>query len=551
MNELSPAKMSILFPALLLSANASLQSQPSTDWENLYSNLPVVVIDTRGEEIPDDPKITSWFKIIENGKGIKNNWKQDGTDYDGYAGIELRGQSSQMFPKTSYTIELRKENGADTSAALLGMPAGEDWVLYAPYSDKTLLRNAVTYYLGNKMGSWQPHYRFCELYLNGEYYGIYALTESIKRDVSRVDISKLKPDEVSGDDLTGGYIIKADKTDGLGSDEYFTISTEAQYQNSGNYEFTYVYPKYDVLVPEQKEYIKKFLTDAQNALNGDDFSDLPDGFRKYFDARSFVDFQIMQELTNNVDGYKFSTFFYKDKDSKGGKLHAGPLWDFDLCYGNEDYTDFNLQTDTWLYPKFADYYGGRIHWWARMMEDLSYRSLFMNRWKELRRGPFRTDSVMLFIDSTIDYLGDAVARNFEKWPVIGEYVWPNYFIGQTYEEEIDYLKDWITDRMNWMDANVMLAENVSENYDKKEILVFPNPATDRINICLYTDQASEIRTEIYDLLGRKAAIFTYTPDGPGYQMIGTDLNLSPGYYILKVFQGNQQTGRKNILVTRR
>jgi len=105
--------------------------------------------------------------------------------------------------------------------------------------------------------------------------------------------------------------------------------------------------------------------------------------------------------------------------------------------------------------------------------------------------------------------------------------------------------------MNWMDANVMLAENVSENYDKKEILVFPNPAADRINICLYTDQASEIRTEIYDLLGRKAAIFTYMPDDPGYQMISTDLNLSPGYYILKVFQGNQQTGRKNILVTRR
>lgn len=551
MDELSPAKMRILFPALLLSANASLQSQPSSDWENLYSDLPVVVIDTRGEEIPDDPKITSWFKIIENGKGIKNNWKQNGTDYDGYAGIELRGQSSQMFPKTSFTIELRKENGADTSAALLGMPAGEDWVLYAPYSDKTLLRNSITYYLGNLMGSWQPHYRFCELYLNGEYYGIYALTESIKRDVSRVDISKLKPDEVSGDDLTGGYIIKADKTDGLGSDEYFTITTETQYQNSGNYEFTYVYPKYDVLVAEQKEYIKKFLTNAQNALNGDDFSDLPDGFRKYFDARSFVDFQIIQELTNNVDGYKFSTFFYKDKDSKGGKLHAGPLWDFDLCYGNEDYTDFNLQTDTWLYPKFADFFGGRLHWWARMMEDLSYRSLFMNRWKELRRGPFRTDSVMLFIDNTIDSLGDAVARNFEKWPVIGEYVWPNYFIGQTYEEEIDYLKDWITDRMNWMDANVMLAENVSENYDKKEILVFPNPASDRINICLYTDQASEIRTEIYDLLGRKAAIFTYTPDDPGYQMISTDLNLSPGYYIIKVFQGNQQTGRKNILVTRR
>lgn len=174
----------------------------------------------------------------------------------------------------------------------------------------------------------------------------------------------------------------------------------------------------------------------------------------------------------------------------------------------------------------------------------------MNRWKDLRKGPFRTDSVMLFIDNTIGYLGDAVNRNFEKWPVIGEYVWPNYFIGQTYEEEIDYLKDWITDRMNWMDANVMLADNVSENYNKQELLVFPNPARDRINIYLYTDQLSEIRTEIYDLSGRKAGIWTYMPDGAGYQMISKDLDLAPGYYILKVFQGNRQTGRKNILVIR-
>ncbi|NLJ42525.1 MAG: T9SS type A sorting domain-containing protein [Bacteroidales bacterium] len=551
MYKLLPLKLNIALLLLLFSVAASLQSQTASDRENLYTDLPLVVIDTWGEDIPDDPKITAWLKIIDNGHGEKNNWQQDGTDYEGYAGIELRGQSSQMFPKTSFSIELRKEDGTDTTAALLGMPAEEDWVLYAPYSDKTLLRNAITFYLGNLMGSWQPHYRFCELYLNGEYYGIYALTESIKRGRSRVDISKLKPDEISGDDLTGGYIIKADKMDGLRSDEYFTINSGIYNQNPDKYEFTYVYPKYDEIAPEQKTYISKFLSDAQNALNGDHFSDLSDGFRKYFDARSFVDFQIMQELTNNVDGYKFSTFFYKDKDSRGGKLNAGPLWDFDLCYGNEDYTDFNLQTDTWLYPKFSDYYGGRIHWWARMMEDLSYRSLFMSRWKNLRMGPFSTDSVMLFIDNTIDYLGDAVARNFERWPVIGEYIWPNYFIGQTYEEEVDYLKDWITDRMNWMDANVMLADNVSDNYNKQELLVFPNPVRDMINIYLYTDQSSELRTEIYDLLGRKAVIRTYMPEGAGYQLINFDVDLAPGYYILKVFQGSKQKGSKNILVGRK
>jgi hypothetical protein len=544
-------KMRIIFLVLLLLYPSVFYAQQSSDWDNLYSDLPLVVIDTRGEDIPDDNKVTAWLKIIDNGPGIKNNWKQDGTDYEGYIGIELRGQSSQMFPKKSFSIELRRSDGTDTTASLLGLPEEEDFVLYAPYSDKTVLRNSLTYYLGRKMGGWQPRDRFCELYLNGGYHGIYALTENIKRDSNRVDVSKLKPDENSGDDLTGGYIIKADKTEGIDADEYFQTMPSIHYHDSPDYKFTYVYPKYVEITPDQKTYIKKFLTDAENTLNGDGFTDLSDGFRKYFDVRSFVDFQIMQELVNNVDGYKFSTFFYKDKDSKDGKLHAGPLWDFDLCYGNEDYTDFNLRTDTWLYPKFADYYGGRIHWWARMMEDLSYRSVFANRWKELRNGPFETDSVMLFIDNTISALGDAITRNFDRWPVIGEYVWPNYFIGSTYEEEVVYLKDWLTSRMNWMDSNILLAENVSENYGTNNLLVFPNPVRDIVNIYFYTDLVSEIRTEIYDLLGRKAFIGQYMPESAGYQLISFNVDLAPGYYILKVFQGTRQAGSRNILVGRR
>ena len=294
--------------------------------------------------------------------------------------------------------------------------------------------------------------RFCEVYLNGEYNGVYVLMENIKRDSNRVDVSKLKTDEVAGDDLTGGYIIKADKTADAGNDEYFTITPSVHYHNSDNYRFTYVYPDFDEIIQEQKNYIKKYMTDVENSINGESFSDPVSGFRKYIDVKSFVDFQIIQELTNNVDGYRFSTFFYKDKDSKGGKLHAGPLWDFDLCYGNEDYTDFNLQTDIWLYTKYPDEYGGRMHWWARLMEDISYRSSFISRWKELREGSFSTDSIMNYLDNTINYLGEAVDRNFTRWPILGEYVWPNYFIGETYEDEVEYLKTWVTDRVNWIDC---------------------------------------------------------------------------------------------------
>jgi len=514
------------------------------------SRLPLLVIETGGQTIDDDFKIVAWLKVIDNGPGMLNDRFQQATGYDGNIGIEIRGQSSQMFPKKNYSIELRTINGADTSASLLGMPTEEDWVLYAPYSDKTMLRNALTFHLGSRMGEWQPRNNWCEVYLDGDYAGIYQLMETVKRDSNRVDISKLRPEEITGDDLTGGYIFKADKIDNYGSDEYFQIKPSVHYEDSDDYRFTYVYPKHDEIVSEQKAYIRKYLTDLENSLNGSSFSDPAAGFRKYLDVSSFVDFQIIQELVNNVDGYRFSTFFHKDKDSNGGKLHAGPLWDFDLCYGNEDYTDFNLATDTWLYPKFQDRYGGRMHWWARLMEDLGYRAVFVSRWKELRKQAFHTDSIMAFIDNTIEYLGEAVDRNFERWPVIGEYVWPNYFIGETYEDEVVYLKEWIEARVNWIDANIMLAENVSENYAKDEILVFPNPARDKINLYFYLVFPGEIRIGIYDLLGRKVLDQGNMSLSPGYQYISLDINhLVKGYYILQVFNGDKRIGRRNILVT--
>ena len=514
-----------------------------------YSHLPLIVLETGGIEIVNDPKITARMKVICNGPGEPNNQYQEGTDYDGFIGIEVRGQSSQMFPKKSYSLELRANNGADTSASLLGMPDEEDWVLYAPYSDKTLLRNALTFHLDEKMGGWQPRNRFCEVWLNGDYVGVYQLMESIKRDDSRLDISKLNPDEISGDDLTGGYIVKADKTGGIGPDEFFQISPSIRYNYSEKYSFTYVYPKYDQIVNEQKYYIRKFLTEAENTLNGESFRDLTDGFRKYLDTKSFVDFQIIQELGNNVDGYRYSTFFHKDKDSKGGKLKAGPLWDFDLCYGNVDYADFNLATDTWLYPKFQDMYGGRMHWWARMMEDFGYRASFAARWKELRKGPFSTDSIMDYIDNTIDGLGEAVDRNFERWPVLGKYVWPNYFIGDTYEEEIGFFKDWITRRVNWIDANIMVAETASAG--SAGILVFPNPVHDRLSMYFHLKNPGRIRVVLTDLMGHRIIDDELMRESEGDQYIEFDLGKQvPGFYVLQLFQNDRIIGRESVIIAR-
>jgi len=543
-----PLKLIILHLLSITCTQLTSQTAQAQD----ESKLPLVVIETYGDTIRDNPKIISWLKVIDNGSGLGNNQFQPGTDYEGYAGIEIRGQSSQMFPKKSYSIEIRNGMVGDSSVDLLGMPAESDWVLYAPYSDKTMLRNALTYYLGRRMGNWQPRYRFCEVYLNGEYNGVYMLMENIKRDSNRVNVNKLKPEEISGDDLTGGYIVKVDKMEGVSQDGYFQITPAIHYKNSKNYNFTYVYPKYNEIVPNQKSYIKGYLTDAENSLNGGSFTDPMAGYRKYLDVRSFVDFQIIQELTNNVDGYRLSTYFYKDKDSKGGKLHAGPLWDFDLSYGNEDYTDFNLQTDIWLYSKFGDEYGGRIHWWARMMEDLSYRSVFISRWKELRKKAFSTDSVMLFLDNTIESLGEAIDRNFEKWPIIGEYVWPNYFIGNSYEEEVNYLKRWLTERLDWIDSNIMPAEGNYGDASKAELMIFPNPLNDRMNLYVYSTGFEKIRVEIFDLLGQKVFYLEVAPGGSGLQYFDLDISaMRSGYFILRATQGDKQLGTKKILVTGR
>lgn len=520
------------------------------DPQNTKSNLPLLIIDTKGQAIPNEPKITAYLKVIDNGTGKLNGLWDDATDYDGSMGVELRGQSSQMFPKLGYGIELRTSAGADTNVSLLGMPAEADWVLTASYSDKSLMRNAITYQLGGKMGRWQPRVKYCEVYLNGSYNGVYILTEKIKRGTYRVDINKLKPEEISGDNLTGGYIVKVDKIQDLPSAEYFYTHPSNTYNNARHYAFTYVYPKYDEIVTQQTFYLQNYLLTLENTLNGSSFKDPVNGFRKYMDINSFVDFQIINELSNNVDGYRYSTFFYKQKDSDGDKLFAGPLWDFDLCYGNVDYAPDNLATDKWLYPKYGPGEWQPMHWWARLMEDPDYNHAFAARWKALRAGPFSTDSIMADLDANVQNMGEAISRNFVRWPILGVYVWPNYFVGSTYQEEVTFLKTWITNRLTWMDGNVSLSSgDLVSGYRGYYVSVFPNPVMDHLNIQLTTKDIKQIDCEIVDLLGKTVFASDYSPASIGDQVIQFAVpGVAPGYYILKISQNQQVIGVQKLLI---
>ena len=499
-------------------------------------NLPLIIIETGGLQIPNDPKITARMKIIDNGVGKLNYFDNTGNVYDGYIGIEIHGQSSQMFPKKSYGIELRDANGVEQNVSLLGLPAENDFILYAPYSDKTLIRNALTYYLGRRFeGGWQPRYKFCEAYLNGSYIGIYQLTEKIKRDANRVNINKLNPDEISGDNVTGGYIFKVDKIQDLPVTDYFYSVPTLSFMNARNYAFTYVYPQPEDIVLQQKNYLAAELISFQNALNGNLFKDPIVGYPKYLNVNSFVDFEIINELSNNVDGYRYSTFFYKQKDSDGGKIFAGPIWDFDLCYGNVDYSPRNLSTSEWVYPNFGPNEGYCMHWWYQLMQDPTYVTLLKNRWTQLRQGPLHLDSINTFIDNTISNLGSAISRNFVQWPILGVKVWPNYFVGTTHQSEVNYLKGWISDRLRWMDTQWLLQSGINDSNLANAFTVFPNPFSTEFTVKFYLTDTGTANVALFNMAGLGVHQEIFRDLSIGYQELHiTTSELKSGLYLLRI-----------------
>ena len=412
------------------------------------SNLPIVVINTFGQTIVDDPRIVCDMGIIDNGFGTINSISDPFNDYNGKISIEFRGSSSQSFPKKSYALETQDVNGNNNNVSLLGMPVENDWILYAPYSDKSLMRNFLTFDLGRKMGSYSPRTVYCELVINGDYKGIYILMEKIKRDNDRVDIAKLDADDLAGDSLTGGYIIKVDKYTGTGGADWLSDFPNI---SGGSLYIQYHYPEANVMLPQQMDYIEHFMDSFEYALAGPNFADTLVGYSKYIDVNSFIDLYIINELSKNIDGYRLSTYMYKDRDSNGGKLIMGPFWDYNLAFGNADYCNGGI-TSGWEVNGGCG--GNNPFWFERLLDDTTYQNKLKCRWEYLRERSFHQDSIFSFIDSMAFYLNDAQQRNFQQWNILGTYVWPNFYVGSTYQDELQFFKTWIGGRLMWIDNNI-------------------------------------------------------------------------------------------------
>jgi len=297
------------------------------------SNLPILVVYTNGQGIPNEPRIRAQLGIVYNGEGVRNGINDPRNYFTGLVGIEVRGQSSQEFPMKSYDLELWNADSSENEVSLFDFPKESDYVLYAPYTDKTLMRNFLAYTFARELGRWAARCRYVELVVDNDYKGIYVFMEKIKRDSSRVNIAKLGPNENSGDALTGGYIFSIDK----GANGWHSGVAPIQSVNGQRIQFNHVYPKLDSITLPQRNYLKSYVDSFEQALSGVNFQHPQSGWRRHANEASFIDYLIVNELAKNVDGYRLSTYLYKDKQSRGGKLVAGPAWDYDLAFYNANY----------------------------------------------------------------------------------------------------------------------------------------------------------------------------------------------------------------------
>lgn len=513
--------------------NGSITENHITD-DFAGSDIPLVVIETNGGfPIPDEMKIKAHMKIIDAGPGEWNTPLDSGNIYDGNTGIEIRGAYSSTLPQKPYGFETRDSLGANLNVPLLGMPEENDWILLANYNDKSFLRNSLAGYVFREMGHYAPRTRHCEVIVNGTYQGIYVLTEKIKRDKSRVDIATLNEIENSGDDVTGGYIFK---TDYYSSGDSWVSNYPPATLPDKNVHFVYSYPKPEKITDAQKEYIQYYVNSFEAVLHGGGFKNSQTGYEAYIDVESFRDYFILSEVSRNVDAYKKSRFFFKDKESKGGKIHSGPPWDYDWAWKDiwDCYMFANTDGSGWAYEvNECDVWPTPPVYMTRLLEDDHFANGIKRRFVDLRQASLSDASIFAYIDSVTHYLDGAQQRHYATWDILGENVGapevgyiPNNFLGETVK-----FKAWIQNRLSWLDSNMPGDEFGPLHAVGQATAVFrlfPNPASEMVYI--ESDMMID-RIEIYTISGTRVY---QNPGGAGFST-AVDIHQFPsGLYLVRI-----------------
>jgi hypothetical protein len=418
------------------------------------SNLPIVIINTDGNApILDNPRVLATMKIINRGPGLRNYVTDKDTlaylNYNGRIDIEIRGSSSQWSPennKKQYGFTTRMaDNITNNNVSLLGMPSENDWILNSMVFDPARMRDYLCYNLSRQIGEYASRTAYCEVIINGDYVGIYLLEEKIKADMNRVNVIKIATTDNYFPEVTGGYITKADKQTG-GDPIAWTMSQ----WNGGTVAYIHDLPKPENATTQQTSYIEgQFNNLANDALNHN--VSLTDGISSDIDIPSFIDYMIISEISSNADAYEFSTFFHKDRN---GKLRAGPVWDNDLTYGNDlFFWGFDRsKTNIWQFSN-GDNDGSRF--WRDMYYTDKFKCYLSKRWNELivSEQPLNLTVIDNYIDQTVSYISEAVARDFTRWNVT-----------ESFGSQISGIKTWLAARIPWITTELGSYSSCSNVY---------------------------------------------------------------------------------------
>ncbi|MBN2519905.1 MAG: CotH kinase family protein [Bacteroidales bacterium] len=464
------------------------------------SKLPILIIDTEGGvAIQDEPKVNASLKIVYNESGAINYVEGPYHESSGPIGIELRGNSTQdLFPKKPYLFETRDSVGNNRNVKILGLPAENDWILRACYLDKTLMRNAIACQMSRNMGRYASRVKFCEIVINGSYDGVYLLMEKIKADKNRVDIEELDSLTIDVDSIKGGYI-------------YEVSQSIADMGNRRNLR----YPDPDWANTNQYNYIINYDDTFRALMEQSNYADAKTGYPIMIDVQSFIDEIIVQEATKNSDAYGWSSYFHKKRHQK---LAAGPVWDFDQALCNSTWNDgdvigeWNITKPITSVPLF----------WSKLFNEPTFKYLFKKRWFELRSSVLHTDTLVSMIDGFAQQLDGAQQRNYTRWPILGVELWrslPGWDQRNTYEKEVDYMKTWFVNHLNWMDQQLAVVPDV--------VIPTPNLVISEINYSSFNGPEREyLKVEnagitVVDLTG------VFFSDGIEYSF-NTGETLQPG-----------------------
>lgn len=491
------------------------------------SNLPLIVFDSFGNFAVDTESnafVPASALFIDPGADGTTVITDD-PEYGGRTGLHIRGRSSQGWAKRQYALEIWGEGHSDTSilpggqtddldVSFFGLPSESDWVLNGPFSDKTQLNNYLTFKWANEMGILAPRTKLVEVFVNAnggtvdyatDYRGTYVLMEKIKIGDNRVDITKLQPSDLSEPEITGGYIWKKDKTEPSQGDIWWSSDRGVNYRS--------VEPAEDDTTPSavaQRNWLIDHIDEFEGVLYGSNFLDPQNGYAKYIDVDSWVNMWIAAEMTKNVDGFRLSTYFYKDR---GGKIVQGPIWDYNLSLSNASFGNRSSFPDGWLHDAYSNdgninNDSGQYPYWRRLFQDPEFVQRVVDRWQELRASVLSPEKITADIDAAVAVLTngnlnpqvgvhtDPVSRNFSRWTGVSgsrvdgvpipygtdTYHWPNAFfyrtngtkIGsfpdnspvgsgspQTYNDYIGILRWYLTERFDWIDDQYVASPTIS------------------------------------------------------------------------------------------